>query len=158
MKKLLLLFVFVSVLVSCGNCNAQKDNPAGQTASVPDTTAVGSLPDGHNAQNSLSYAGMYEGTIPCADCPGIDIVITLDYQGNYTKKMTYREKGPDNVFATSGKFTWHNDGFVIRLAGDNDGETYKVIEGALVMLDTEGNEITGGNADKYLLKQKTVTE
>lgn len=45
----------------------------------------------------------------------------------------------------------------IKLTGENDGETFKVIEGDLIMLDTGGNEITGKNAKKYILKQITVT-
>lgn len=114
------------------------------------------LNDGHNAQNSLSYAGTYEGTIPCADCPGIDIVITLDYKGNYTKKMTYQDRKPENVFSTSGEFSWDSTGTVITLTGKDDGEKFKVVEGAILMLDTEGKEISGSNAGMYRIKQTKV--
>lgn len=85
--KNLLLFAFVFVFVFCGNRNTKKDNPTGQAASASYTTFAEGLSDEHNAHNSLSYAGIYEGTIPCADCPGIDVVITLDYEGNHGRTM-----------------------------------------------------------------------
>lgn len=90
--KNLLLFAFVFVFVSCRNRNTKKDNPTGQVASAPHTTFAEGLSDGHNAHNSLNYAGIYEVTTPCADCPGIDVVITLDYEGNYIKEMICRGK------------------------------------------------------------------
>ena len=156
MKKVLLL-IPILVFAACNSRNTQKDLTRNNT-SVTDTTAIASIPGGHNAQNSLSYAGVYEGTIPCADCPGIDVIITLDYKENYTKKMTYQGKELKNAIATVGKFVWDKNGSSIKFTGDNDGETYKVIEGALIMLSTEGNEITGVNAQNYVLQQKSITE
>jgi uncharacterized lipoprotein NlpE involved in copper resistance len=106
-----------------------------------------------SAQDTLNYAGAYEGTIPCADCPGIDLSLTLSYDGNYTKKMTYRDREPDNVFSTSGKFLWDSTGTVITLTGNADGEKFKVVTGEILMLDIEGNDITGEFSDMYRIKQ-----
>ena len=36
------------------------------------------VPDpAHNSRNSLDWAGIYEGVLPCADCPGIQTRLTL---------------------------------------------------------------------------------
>ena len=48
--------------------------------------------DGHNAQNSLDWAGTYEGTLPCADCPGIKTTITLKDDNTYTISEEYLER------------------------------------------------------------------
>ena len=111
-----------------------------------------------SAQNTLNYAGIYEGTIPCADCPGIDLSLILHYDGNYTKKMIYQDREPDNIFSTSGEFLWDDTGTIITLTNEADGEKFKVTEGALLMLDADGNEITGEYADMYRIEQVATVQ
>ena len=152
MKKNLLLLLFVFVLVSCVGNNTKKDRSKESAALSLDSEIDNGMSREHNARNSLSYAGVYEGTIPCADCPGIDVVLTLDYEGNYVKKMAYQDRTPQKEFTRSGKFTWDDSGFIITLTGD--GDMYKVREGSLVLLDQEGKEITGANSALYVLTQK----
>ena len=161
MKNLSFLITLLFVFAACGNRQAKQEMAKDTAAAKESTTSIENISanDDHNARNSLSYGGVYEGTTPCADCPGIDMVITLDYEGNYTKKMTYRDKEPDNVFTTSGKFTWDDSGSIITLTGEKDGGTYyKVIENALIMLDADKKEVTGVNADKYVLRQTKMME
>lgn len=146
MKTIIISAVVMLVFISCGSKNTKKDSSAKQeTPAVADT---------HNSRNSLDFAGVYEGTIPCADCPGIKVAITLDSEGNYTKTMTYIDKEPNNVFTDKGRFEWDDSGSNITLKGGKDTEMYKVGENRLFMLDKEGNRITGSLADKYVLNKK----
>jgi uncharacterized lipoprotein NlpE involved in copper resistance len=39
--------------------------------------------DVHNSRSSLDWAGTYEGVLPCADCPGTKIRLTLNGDGSY---------------------------------------------------------------------------
>ncbi len=39
--------------------------------------------DMHTSQNSLDWAGVYEGVLPCADCPGIQTRLTLSRDETY---------------------------------------------------------------------------
>jgi uncharacterized lipoprotein NlpE involved in copper resistance len=149
-KTIILAFTALLAASSCVSKN-QKDSAAQQNENTEARTQAEG--DGHNAQNSLSYAGTYEGTIPCADCSGIDLVITLDYEDNYTRKMTYRDRTPDNVFSTSGKFTWDATGSIITFSGEEGSNKFFVAENMLIMLDSEGNEIKGDNAGMYRLKK-----
>lgn len=161
MKNLSFLIALLFVFASCGNRQTKQDMATDISVAKDSTTSIENIStnDDHYARNSLSYGGVYEGTTPCADCPGIDIVITLDYEGNYTKKMTYRDKEPDNVFTTSGKYTWDDSGSMITLTGEKDGGAYyKVIENALIMLDADKKEVTGPNVDKYVLRQTKMME
>lgn len=43
----------------------------------------------HDAESSLDYQGTYTGVFPAADCPGIDMRLTLKKDGTYSLHMKY---------------------------------------------------------------------
>lgn len=97
--------------------------------------------DKYNDQSSLDWFGTYEGTLPCADCKGTKTMIVLNEEWNFTAKEDCLKKS-DKEIESDGKFTWHTDGVIIKLAkGKDDSTSYKVVENAIIELDTEGNEI-----------------
>jgi Uncharacterized lipoprotein NlpE involved in copper resistance len=144
------LIAIVAVLVlsfsSCGNSNKNaknNDNP-------PATTDAA-----HNSRNSLDYAGTYTGTLPCADCSGIDIELILKNDSDYTLKTTYKgkeDKG-QNQFTKDGKYTWNTAGSIITLNNDSS-QQYQIGENMLIALDQNGQRMTGDLADMYILKKK----
>ena len=69
------------ILVSCGG-NTQR-----KAAQTPPQEPVAA--DMHCAENALDYWGAYRGTLPAADCPGIETTLTLDREGRYTLPMGY---------------------------------------------------------------------
>ena len=77
MKESLLILAAALAMVSCGG-NAQQK---AATAGTQQTTAA--APDMHNAETSLDYLGVYKGTLPAADCPGIETTLTLAPDGSY---------------------------------------------------------------------------
>lgn len=110
--------------------------------------------DAHNSRNSLDWSGTYQGTLPCADCPGIRYVLTLNENNTYQLKTQYLERG-DSVFTESGKFTWDKNGSQVTLA--DRGEKFQVGENKLFHLDMEGNRVTGNLAEHYVLNRVTET-
>src|SRR5690606_511515 len=106
----------------------------------------------HNSRNSVDWAGTYEGTLPCADCPGIRYTITLNDDDTYVLKTRYLERG-DSVFTESGTFAWDEHGGKITLS--DRGERFQVGENRLFHLDMEGNRITGDLAEHYVLTKMT---
>lgn len=109
--------------------------------------------DDHNSRNSLDWNGTYHGTLPCADCEGIHTMIELNDDGTYTLTQEYLKK--NTKLEDKGKFTWSSDGGKINVKTKDNGEfNFIVGEGRLIMLDQEGNEITGALADKYVLVKK----
>jgi len=137
---------FLSAALFTG-CNSNKKN----TASEKRTTLMAS-DRAHNSRNSLDYQGTYSGTMPCADCSGIDVEITLSGD-NFKRKMTYQGKEGQNMFDDSGKYVWNEEGDIITLGGD-PAEQYQVGENQLIALDMQGRHITGDLADMYILKKK----
>lgn len=95
-------------------------------------------------------AGLYEGVIPAADCPGIKIKLMLRDNGRYTINSEYLEC--DMSFSESGDYSVMGD--TISLAS-TDGDTfrYRFLKSgsALRMLDTDGRTIDGVLKDNYTL-------
>lgn len=103
----------------------------------------------HNSRNSLDWAGSYRGVLPCADCPGIDTLVTLRQQGTFQSRSTYLEReGP--LREQQGSFSWSEDGGTVTLEGDPPAR-YRVGENRLIMLALDGSPITGALADHYVL-------
>lgn len=153
---ILLAFLFACNSSTSTDGDATKANEevtSSNATATDDATSNPQLNDGHNAQNSLDWFGTYEGTLPCADCPGIKTTIVLNQDNTYTKTAEYLEK-PNGKFTEEGKIEWHSNGRDITLVPTKgESEIYKVIEGSIVKLDMEGNEIKGDLAPNYILKK-----
>jgi len=63
------------------------------------------------------WVGVYAGTMPCADCPGIQTTVELHQDSTYTIQTKYLDKS-DELFTETGKFQWSAQGNSIIL--DND--------------------------------------
>lgn len=107
------------------------------------------------ATGNRAFAGTYTGTLPCADCPGIDETLVLEIDGNFVLTDTYRERpGSTNVVQGS----WSVEGGArIRLdpgSKDQQDRLFAIDGGnALVLLDPDGNRIEGG-PDRRLVRGK----
>ena len=115
---------------------------SGCTAPAPKADAPQSRSDAaHDARNSLDWAGTYRGTLPCADCPGIDESLVLSADGSFELTDTYRER-PGSEQVVRGSWALEPDGRSIRLdPGSKEAQDrLYAIEGndALVPLDAEG--------------------
>lgn len=147
MKKLAIILLAVAAVAGCKNRNKT-------TETVETVTEVVVPADMHNAQNSLDYEGTYKGTLPCADCSGIEMTITIDKDGNFTRTMKYLGKGDNNEFKDSGKYKWDSTGTIIEFQDEKDPDMYLVGENRLVALDKDGNVIAGELADYYILPKQ----
>jgi len=144
MKKIILSATVIAILlvnlVSCGQ-KGLSDKQDNNIVTV------------HNSMNSLDWAGTYTGIIPCADCEGISVSITLNLDETYQVSYLYLGKGDNIPVSFSGKFSWDEAGGTITLDSEEIPSRYKVGENRLIQLDMEGNLITGEFADKYVLEK-----
>jgi heat shock protein HslJ len=116
----------------------------------PDTGLIG--PNVTNYRETVSWAGTYTGTVPCADCPGIEWELTLNPEMTYTMHRTYIDRG--YIAPQSGKFTWNAAGTQIDLLdiGDRDGaEHFLVLEDKLILLTPDGEIPSHTNLQRYTL-------
>ncbi|MBN3859507.1 copper resistance protein NlpE [Neisseriaceae bacterium PsAf] len=135
MKKILLLAGLLSV-AACNseNTQSQQQNSEQQTAAVQaDTT-----------ENSLDWMGTYEGEIPCADCSGIKMTLTLNQDKTYSLIQEYQTNKPgNNTFTTNGTFTFNTDNpSLITLDEEADNRIFFIGENFAEMRDmTTGEKI-----------------
>lgn len=101
------------------------------------------------SDNLASWPGTYRGVLPCADCEGIETIVTLDANGSYRMQEKYLGKN-DQAFTQQGRITWNKAGADLTLEGDPPAR-YAVKDNALTRLNTDGSPVTGDLASHYLL-------
>ena len=139
----------LSIILITG-CNETLKNKA-KVSITPDTISSGVVSDQHFSNNSLDWVGTYSGTIPCADCQGIETEIVLTSANTYIIKTIYLGK-ERKLYEASGSLSWNVERNTITLTEIKIGPTqYFVGENKLIQLDISGYKITGNSADKYIL-------
>lgn len=126
-----------------------------KNSSEPKSKESLQLTTGDNSQTSLDWTGTYSGLVPCASCPGIFLVVSLNPDMTYIREMKYMDESDDYI-RDEGKFTWNDAGNTITLDGNNPDEGFKIFqvnENQLTLFDTNGNKVTGELADNYIIKK-----
>lgn len=133
--------MMLAMLVCLGGC--MPHGPA---------TGVGAGPaDMHNSRDSLDWEGVYEGVLPCADCPGIKTRLTLQRDGSFELTTQYLERqvAPQGAH---GQFTWNAAGSAITLDAAGAGPQYQVSEGRLIQLEMDGSVPAPSTHNRVLMK------
>lgn len=135
-------------------CNSPEKGTEGQEILTDDKQEETTYnPDpAHYARVSLDYWGHYKGTIPCADCEGIKIAITLSKGDLFEIERQYLGKS-ETIFSERGSFEWDDTGNIIILKGISPPNKYFVSENRLFHLDEEGRKIRGALEEKYILNK-----
>lgn len=115
--------------------------PAAEATAAPaPTPAAAPAPETFGVAN---FAGVFSGTLPCADCPGIDTTLTLKADGSYLLHSVYQERSAS--FDEEGVWQVEQSDRSIRLQpkGTDDATSgYQIIsKDELKMLDSEGKPI-----------------
>lgn len=106
----------------------------------------------HNSMNSLDWNGTYKGILPCADCEGIETILTLNTDRTYILITNYLGRNDALEEEKKGSFSWNEAGSIITLTNITSGPNqYKVGENRIWHLDMNGELITGDLADHYVL-------
>ena len=150
MKKLIIFFTiaFSSMLQSCGGESQTKEN----TESEIVLEEKSPLHQEHNSMNSLDWNGIYKGILPCADCEGIETILTLNPDRTYILITNYLGRNDALEEEKSGSFSWNEAGSIITLTNvTSSPNQYKVEENRIWHLDINGEIVTGDLADHYVL-------
>ncbi len=94
--------------------------------------------------DQAAFAGIFSGTLPCADCSGIDTKIELKADGSYAIEERYQGK-KDGDFNGDGTWTAEEDGKRLRLDPNSKSDQDRLFEvlnhDEIRQLDTEGKPI-----------------
>jgi len=141
----------ISLSLFLFGCTQTSKTP--EITAKPETSRDSAILDGHNSSNSLDVDGLYKGTLPCADCEGIETEIELGKDKSFVKRTIYLGKD-GRIFEEKGFYIWNSEGNTITLSGiKNAPDQYFVGENELIQLDMKGDRITGNLADKYVLRK-----
>ncbi|MCU0334040.1 MAG: copper resistance protein NlpE N-terminal domain-containing protein [Chitinophagaceae bacterium] len=155
--KWIIVSLTAATLVACGGNDKQEEvtitdvkleeaKPAPETALPADTFGAEAT-----ASTALDWNGVYKGTLPCADCQGIETTLTLNADKTYGLLSTYIGKGDGKPVESKGSFEWIN-GNVVKLNDPRGAPQLVMIsENKVLMLDRSGQKVTGQLADKYIL-------
>lgn len=130
MKTNRLLFIAVAVLVAC--------NPGG-------------TPNASQTETAQKIAGQYRGMTPCADCEGIEYLLNINADFSYVGALVYRGKNAQPVPLT-GKWSFTADNRIkFDMTPPEGMNQFEIGENQLIMLDRQGQRITGEQSDRYIL-------
>lgn len=147
--------LFIASLTLFNSCG--KDSETISNSNENDSTSIETpIVDGHNAQNSLDYEGIYEGVLPCikSDCKEIELSLELKPDGFFI--YSTKRVGVDKEAAfTTGTFHFEEDGNTIALDQiANVPNSFFIAEGKIYQLDKNQQKIEGPDAEKFILKKK----
>lgn len=86
------------------------------------------------SQNSLDWAGVYRGLMPCVDCDELNVSVTLTKDGTFEIIESSASRNEDAEYY-SGEMIWDDTGPIVTLAHYR----FVVAEGALELLDINGS-------------------
>ena len=141
MKKILLFFLFCSVLMSCSNKTTQKLEKI-------------------KLSSYLTVAGNYSGKIICADCPGINIFMDLKADSTFLLEETFIN--PDNTPGrknySMGKWTASGEGLITLKIPDKESIIFGAVSSAkLILMDNQGKAIKSDTSFYLLRSNKNIT-
>ena len=119
-----ILFALALSAFAIAGCKRDPEAPpAAAVETTPAAEAVSAVVSAvdHNSPASAApgfdvkaFAGTYGGTLPCADCPGIDTTIMFVPEGGYTLSEVYQD-GDSSSFVTRGTWSVGEDGKTVLL-------------------------------------------
>ena len=147
-KKTILIATCAAIsLVSLSGCSQQKKN---NTAENDSKEATRHVPTDEEIYNLF---GTYEGTIPCADCGGKKMSLTIMDDGTYNLKYEYLDTDEGEI-EENGTYSVLDD-IIVETVTPSSGEKsyYKNVNDNLVLCDSIGTISDGELADLYVLKK-----
>lgn len=106
-KSCLVLALLIGAVAGCST-----DRPIEQAAAP--ATQRAPVVDVHTSRTSLDWAGTYEGMLVCADCAGVQTLLTLDKDASF-ELVTWRLLRGAAPTTERGRFSWQPDGNSIAL-------------------------------------------
>lgn len=151
MKNIVIFFILLAVAFACNDSKKTETITNTESTTKPATN----LPTADNSMTSVDWPGTYLGTLPCADCEGIETQLTLNADLTFVLQTKYLGQ-MDSPFKTVGTFEWDEAGRVITLMteGADDAIHYQVGENILFKLDANRNRIDGDLAKMYWLHKQ----
>ena len=98
------------------------------------------------------WTGTYRGMLPCPDCEGLRISLSLFKDATY--ELQTEQIGSDKRFERRGSFTFNGDETRITLDANGQNRSFDILPpNRLRMLGKDAAPITGPDAEKFILRK-----
>lgn len=127
--RLVIAGIALSVL-ALSACKKEPTEPAAPAEAATETPAADPALTAAATPSDFDirkFAGTFSGTVPCADCPGIDTRIVLVGDGTYTLEETYQDR-PDGNFKGDGNWAAEEGGTRLRLDPNSKSDGDRLFE------------------------------
>jgi uncharacterized lipoprotein NlpE involved in copper resistance len=97
--------------------------------------------------------GHYEGTLPCADCPGILMTLELKEKGRYESKLVYLERNAHIVENGYWRITGSGPNKIVELTSDDSkAKTLLLLKNntTLHVIDSDKKPVPGSELKKQV--------
>ena len=124
MNRKLLVASIALISIACVACKREAPAPApappAPTAAVQAAAPIASdvVPREASGFHGKAFAGKFTGTLPCADCPGIDETLELKPDGSFTLTDAYRGR-PQGTQTLAGNWTTEDNDKRLRLSSSS---------------------------------------
>jgi len=99
------------------------------------------------------WVGHYEGTLPCANCTGVRVLLTLNQDSSYVLSLSYL--GSNALpHIMRGQFTWNADETRIELDDKGERRRYAVGNREVRLLNRDGSDMLGVLGTPQVLKKR----
>lgn len=114
--------------------------------------ALNQIDNGEQAAESQpEIPSTFYGTIPCADCPGIEYVLHLD-ENRFTELRWYIDRDSAH-FEQTGTWEQRSDTLFLSDSTDENYQAFLVGNDRLTLLNRNQKQVTGDLADHYILQK-----
>ena len=138
MKKMILPVLLTGLFaVSC----SKKEEAKTETPQAVEADSAQAQPEeAAKAEAPKKHVGEFSGKLPCADCPGIEMKLTLNEDGSFLLDETYLEK-KDGQFNAKGSYEVSTDGAFVTLKeeGNDKPRVFLVEEDAAYLVEKVGD-------------------
>lgn len=114
-----------------------------------------------NHDKSLDFHGIFYGYLPCNDCNGIKTTLSLKQNKNYLL-VTQPAKDSSREYYEKGKYSWDEENHALVLTPRNEADNtryYRIKdEGTLILLNSDGSEMSKELEDGYTLRRSDMVK
>ncbi len=145
-QKLFLPILLIAVLFSACKKESTNDKQSEHSDSV--IAVIHGSDSITIAKTSIDWEGEYKGILPCEDCDGMEISLTLNFDYTFSQSISYIGKG--GPYESQGNFEWGGSENIIVLKFEDGSQAkYLVSEEMITLLDENGER----QGDEYVLRK-----
>ncbi len=107
---------------------------------------------------TMGYKGVFYGYLPCKDCSGIKMSLSLKQKNNYLLVIQNAKESSRETYE-KGKYTWNDEKRTVVLTSNKNATVRQFRiedEGTLIQLNSDGTPMQGNQNDYALQRSDAI--